>query len=163
MPYIGPTPFLPRKGRNTEKRAKMFQCPISGPLHFYMKHYLRSKDGEFVSMPYIGPTPFLQHYEGIFCEQRSMFQCPISGPLHFYNERCEIMDDVMNLFQCPISGPLHFYKTVTFRIACVLDVSMPYIGPTPFLRDYECRRKGIGLFQCPISGPLHFYIGEPQY
>ena len=108
MPYIGPTPFLQTEEETEEETEEVFQCPISGQLHFYIGETEESIDEIIVSMPYIGPTPFLHI-------------------MVFYNK------NFTKVFQCPISGQLHFYSEADVKIKIRECVSMPYIGPTPFL------------------------------
>ena len=86
-----------------------------------------------VSMPYIGLSPFLQHL--MWSRKSLQQQCvnalhraiPISTSLCW----CIKSDGLM--CQCPSSGYPHFYFARSWSLQSAPEVSMPFIGLSPFL------------------------------
>ena len=86
----------------------VWQCPISGSLHFYEKMKILFKHENLCQCPISGSLHFYAGHR----KENDMFtevcQCPISGSLHFYG-KWSLMKGKQELCQCPISGSLHFY------------------------------------------------------
>ena len=62
----------------------LFQCPVSGLLHFYKDDFMGFFVEIMVSMPCVGLTPFLLCDPASVINMAYGFQCPVSGLLHFY-------------------------------------------------------------------------------
>ena len=135
-------------------------------------------------MPYLGQSPFLLPKNvHVNLSEWHKFQCPISGNRHFYSVQNGPYPVSITAFQCPISGNRHFYCRRN-HIGSDSDrqVSMPYLGQSPFLQGEEnlphlimlgfnALSRAIAIstvkrtagcsktkgFQCPISGNRHFY------
>ncbi len=161
MPYIGPTPFLHNDKSWKDDYVQVFQCPISGPLHFYRDDRVVNLRYAGVSMPYIGPTPFLQvkkRKNG----QRNPVSMPYIGPTPFLLSTMTMMITTTRCFNA-----LYRANSISTNIKLNLEwtiksVSMPYIGPTPFLQNKKTEEKTSKMVSMPYIGPTPFLLGAEK-
>ena len=83
-------------------------------------------------MPYVGLSPFLRKTSGPDPHITAVCQCPMSGYPHFYGYE-RVAPAEKRMCQCPMSGYPHFYGSLSRWRDCRINVSMPYVGLSPFL------------------------------
>ena len=105
-------------------------------------HHLTALNGDFIIVCvtflirlFIGLSPFLRYGKKLNGRKSCLCQCPLSGFLHFYECFGLIETDNQYMCQCPLSGFLHFYNNTMILNGDMRDVSMPFIGLSPFLRS----------------------------
>ena len=135
----------------------MYQCPLTGFLHFYrsIKFYRKTIN---VSMPFNGLSSFLRYNTYQSRQKRHMYQCPLTGFLYFYKTNFFSENDDALVYQCPLTGFLYFY---TFRDLntimnqhCINALSRAFFISTSLQRT-ACKNERV--YQCPLTGFLYFY------
>ncbi len=153
-PCVGLTSFL-RKGKETNEKGMLCQCPVSGLPHFYAHqafeqtmripcvnalcrtHLISTKDqrGMHVRWQFCVKALCRAHListyrvDDLNVKREILCQCPVSGSPHFYMEKSIIRKFLSPRCQCPVSGLSHFYKIMaTLKVRIENGCQCPVSG-----------------------------------